>query len=119
MGGGTGAVADRGTGHRHDCREAWVVDDTGLDKEGTVSPGLERQDSGTPGKIGNFQIAVSLQAATDDASCPLNLLLYRTEAWDDTCAGNNGDSAVTTERRVLRDSRRWCATAPSGPKHWK
>lgn len=100
LGGGTGPAADRGPGHRHDCREAWVIDDTGFAKEGTDSPGLARQYSGTLGKIGNFQIAVSLHAATDDASCPPNLRLYLPEALDDTCAGNNEDAAETTARRA-------------------
>lgn len=52
--------------------EAWVIDDTGFAKEGPASPGVARQYSGTMGKIGNCQVAVSLHAATDAASCPLN-----------------------------------------------
>ena len=41
---------------------AWVVDDTGIAKDGTHSPGVKRQYSGTLGKIGNCQIAVSVHA---------------------------------------------------------
>lgn len=33
--------------------EAWVLDDTGFVKDGTRSPGVKRQYSGTLGKIGN------------------------------------------------------------------
>src|SRR3954451_17286262 len=38
--------------------EAWVIDDTGFTKDGTSSPGVARQYSGTLGKVGNCQIAV-------------------------------------------------------------
>src|SRR5207244_4211787 len=41
---------------------AWVVDDTGIAKDGRHSPGVKRQYSGTLGKIGNCQVAVSLHA---------------------------------------------------------
>ena len=35
---------------------AWVVDDTGIAKDGSHSPGVKRQYSGTLGKIGNCQV---------------------------------------------------------------
>ncbi|HEY3183058.1 MAG TPA: transposase, partial [Gaiellaceae bacterium] len=41
---------------------AWVVDDTGIAKDGKHSPGVKRQYSGTLGKIGNCQITVSVHA---------------------------------------------------------
>src|SRR4051794_21110518 len=42
---------------------AWVVDDTGFVKDGTASPGVARQDSGTLGKGGNCQVRVAAAAA--------------------------------------------------------
>ncbi len=41
---------------------AWVVDDTGIVKDGKHSPGVKRQYSGTLGKVGNCQITVSVHA---------------------------------------------------------
>ena len=60
---------------------AWVVDDTGFPKKGTHSVGVARQYSGTLGKIGNCQVAVSLHYATDDAAVPLDFTLYLPEEW--------------------------------------
>jgi SRSO17 transposase len=60
---------------------AWIVDDTGFPKKGNHSVGVARQYSGTLGKVGNCQIAVSLNLATDDACMPLNFALYFPESW--------------------------------------
>jgi len=60
---------------------AWVVDDTGFPKKGAHSVGVARQYSGTLGKIGNCQVAVSLHYATDDAAVPLDFALYLPEEW--------------------------------------
>ena len=60
---------------------AWIVDDTGFPKKGGRSVGVARQYSGTLGKIGNCQVAVSLHYATDDAAIPLDFALYLPEEW--------------------------------------
>src|SRR3990172_11028709 len=60
---------------------AWIVDDTGFPKKGARSVGVARQYSGTLGKIGNCQVAVSLHYATDDAAIPLDFALYLPEEW--------------------------------------
>jgi SRSO17 transposase len=60
---------------------AWVVDDTGIAKQGTHSPGVKRQYSGTLGKIGNCQIAVSLHAVGVRSTLPLGWALYLPEEW--------------------------------------
>ncbi|TFC47443.1 IS701 family transposase [Cryobacterium shii] len=80
--------------------DAWVVDDTGFKKDGSSSPCVARQYSGTLGKIGNCQIGVSIHAATDQASCPLNWRLYVPGAWDDTCADTNEEAALIAARRA-------------------
>ena len=80
--------------------DAWVVDDTGFKKDGAFSPCVARQYSGTLGKIGNCQIGVSIHAATDQASCPLDWRLYVPGAWDDTCADTNEEAELIQARRA-------------------
>lgn len=60
---------------------AWVVDDTGIAKDGAHSPGVQRQYSGTLGKIGNCQIAVSLHAVGVRGALPVGWRLYLPETW--------------------------------------
>ncbi len=61
--------------------EAWVLDDTGVPKDGKHSPGVKRQYSGTLGKIGSCQIAVSLHAVGRKGTVPLGFRLYLPEEW--------------------------------------
>jgi len=79
--------------------DAWVVDDTGFVKDGSASPGVARQYSGTLGKVGNCQIGVSICAVTDAASCPLNWRLFVPERWDDACAATPEAAAAIRVRR--------------------
>jgi len=60
---------------------AWVVDDTGIVKDGKHSPGVKRQYSGTLGKIGNCQITVSVHAVGERGTLPLGWSLYLPEEW--------------------------------------
>jgi len=60
---------------------AWVVDDTGIVKDGKHSPGVKRQYSGTLGKIGNCQITVSVHAVGERGTLPLGWALYLPEEW--------------------------------------
>ncbi|HMJ34795.1 MAG TPA: IS701 family transposase [Baekduia sp.] len=61
--------------------QAWVLDDTGFPKDGTRSPGVKRQYSGTLGKIGNCQIGVSVHAVGATGTVPLGWALYLPEEW--------------------------------------
>src|SRR4051794_16854629 len=90
--------------------DAWVVDDTGFPKDGLASPGVARQYSGTLGKVGNCQIAVSISAVCDTASCPLDWRLFLPERWDDGCA-------VTPEAAAAIRERRRRAGVPPGQRH--
>lgn len=62
---------------------AWVVDDTGVVKDGKHSPGVKRQYSGTLGKIGNCQITVSVHAVGAQGTVPLGWRLYLPDEWCD------------------------------------
>lgn len=62
--------------------EAWIIDDTGFVKKGRFSVGVARQYSGTLGRVDNCQVGVSINAATDRASCPLDWRIFLPEAWD-------------------------------------
>lgn len=61
--------------------EAWVLDDTGVVKDGKHSPGVKRQYSGTLGKTGNCQVTVSLHAVGAKGTVPLGFRLYLPEEW--------------------------------------
>ncbi len=92
---------------------AWAVDDSGFPKDGTSSPGVARQYSGTLGKVANCQIGVSVHAVTDMASCPLGWRLFLPESWDTAKAGPAALKAAKTKRRkTLRNAPR--AAAPAG-----
>ena len=60
---------------------AWVIDDTGFPKQGRHSVGVARQYSGTLGKVGNCQVAVTVNLSTETESMPLNWALYLPQAW--------------------------------------
>jgi SRSO17 transposase len=67
---------------REIAAEGWVIDDTGFPKFGKMSVGVARQYSGSLGKVGNCQVGVSINAATDRASCPLDWRLFIPKEWD-------------------------------------
>jgi SRSO17 transposase len=56
-----------------------ILDDTGFPKQGTHSVGVGRQYSGTLGKVGNCQVGVTLQYATDREVVCLDADLYLLE----------------------------------------
>lgn len=62
---------------------AWTIDDTGFPKQGKDSVGVQRQYSGTLGKIGNCQIGVSLTIATKHEHVPIDFALYMPASWTD------------------------------------
>jgi SRSO17 transposase len=75
-----------------------VIDDTGFAKQGTHSVGVARQYSGTLGKVGNCQVAVSLHYAGATGDFPLALRLYLPESW-------TSDSARLQQARVPTGDR--------------
>jgi SRSO17 transposase len=61
--------------------EAWGLDDTGFLKQGHDSVGVQRQYTGSAGKVTNCQVAVSLTVATRTAHLPIDMDLYLPESW--------------------------------------
>ncbi len=61
---------------------AWVIDDTAFPKFGRHSVGVAPQYCGALGKVANCQVGVSVHAATDQASCPIDWRLFLPESWD-------------------------------------
>ncbi len=62
--------------------DAWVIDDTAFPKFGRHSVGVAPQYCGALGKVANCQVGVSVHAATDQASCPIDWRLFLPESWD-------------------------------------
>jgi SRSO17 transposase len=79
--------------------DAWVVDDTGHVKDGSASPGVARQYTGTAGKVTNCQIAVSVHAVTDACSAALDWRLFLPESWDDKLVDDPTVAAGIVKRR--------------------
>src|SRR5690606_7115034 len=113
---------------------AWVIDDTGLLKDGSRSPCVARQYTGTAGKVTNCQVGVSVHMVTDTASAAVNWRLFVPESWDDALAedaaawrsdGGVPGVASRTRNGIARSGCwRWrCSTSwPSGdcgrPRWW-
>ena len=87
---------------------AWVVDDTGIAKDGKHSPGVKRQYSGTLGKIGNCQIAVSLHAVGGRGTLPLGFSLYLPQEW---CADSERRRAAKIPAHVVFKTKPQLASA--------
>jgi SRSO17 transposase len=66
--------------------EVWIVDDTGFLKQGKHSVGVQRQYTGSAGKITNCQIGVSLSVATRTEHVPIDFELYLPESWANSTA---------------------------------
>ncbi|WP_079177338.1 IS701 family transposase [Streptomyces sp. MUSC 14] len=60
---------------------AWVIDDVSVPRDGRMSVAVAPQYCGALGKRANCQVAVSVHAATDAASCPLQWRLFVPEEW--------------------------------------
>jgi SRSO17 transposase len=61
--------------------DSWIIDDTGFLKQGTHSVGVQRQYTGSAGKVTNCQIGVSLTVTTPTEHVPIDFELYLPELW--------------------------------------
>jgi SRSO17 transposase len=80
--------------------DALVVDDTGFPKDGNASPCVARQYSGTLGKTGNCQVAVSVHLVNEHASCAADWRLFCPESWDDKAQADPVQAARAAGRRA-------------------
>jgi SRSO17 transposase len=69
--------------HLGDPAAVLVVDETGFLKKGTTSVGVQRQYSGTAGKIDNCQLGVFLAYASPKGRAMIDRELYLPKAWTD------------------------------------
>lgn len=76
--------------------ETWIVDDTGFLKQGKHSVGVQRQYTGSAGKVTNCQLGVSLSATTQTEHVPLDFELYLPTCW-------TADPARRAEARIPDD----------------
>src|SRR3954470_3433057 len=84
-----------------------VLDETGFVKKGTKSVGVQRQYSGTAGRIENCQIGVFLGYASRYGHALIDRALYLPQTWTDDrprCrnAGIPDDVAFATKPKIAR-----------------
>ena len=99
-----------------------VVDDTGFIKQGEKSCGVQRQYTGTMGKICNCQIGVFLTYSSSKGHTPLDRRLYIPEKWFEDkarCdeAGVPKDTEFQTKPKMAHEMVRE-ATASGVPYTW-
>lgn len=61
--------------------DAFAIDDTGFPKKGWSSVGVQRQYSGTMGRIDNCQVATSLHLASESGGACIGMRLYLPKEW--------------------------------------
>lgn len=81
---------------RGEAIDAWIFDDTGFLKQGKHSVGVQRQYTGSAGKITNCQVGVSLSLTSRSAHVPIDFELYLPDSWAN-------DSARRKEGRIPDD----------------
>jgi SRSO17 transposase len=86
---------------------AWIIDDTGFPKFGKFSVGVARQYSGALGKIGNCQIGVSINAASEEASCPVDWRLFIPQEWDEESEFNQDRRLKAKLPQDIHHTEKW------------
>ena len=101
---------------RHSPICSWIIDDTGMLKQGKHSVGVQHQYIGSAGKVANCQIAVTLTVANKRDQLPVDTALYLPVSWTDDPARRKRahmpdqiefrtkpDLALAMIQRALRD----------------
>jgi SRSO17 transposase len=82
-----------------------VIDETGDLKKGTQTVGVQRQYTGTAGRVENAQVTVWLVDASDAGHAVIDRELYLPKGWIDDPA--RCQAAVSPTRSGLRPNRSW------------
>lgn len=84
--------------------DTWIIDDTGFLKQGRHSVGVQRQYTGSAGKITNCQVGVSLSLATRTTHLPVDFELYLPKSWtEDRARRREGGIPKDVEFRTKPD----------------
>jgi SRSO17 transposase len=108
--------------HLGDPGAVLIVDETGFVKKGTESAGVQRQYSGTAGRVENCQIGVFLAYASMKGRTLLDRELYLPESWTQDrprcdAAGIPKETAFATKPR-LAEAMLGRAFAADMPAQW-
>jgi SRSO17 transposase len=99
--------------HLADPRGVLVVDETGFLKKGTKSVGVQRQYSGTAGRVENCQIGVFLAFAGRRGQALIDRELYLPREWADDA--DRRQAARVPEDVTFATKPSGCSGGPGGP----
>jgi SRSO17 transposase len=99
--------------HLGDPQAVLVVDETGFLKKGTTSVGVQRQYSGTAGKVDNCQLGVFLASASSRGGRSSTGELYLPKAWTNDRARCR--AARVPEEVGFQTKPSWPGSCWSGP----
>jgi SRSO17 transposase len=105
--GGTPVVRSYVVGHLGDPAAVLVVDETGDVKKGSASAGVQRQYTGTAGRVENCQVAVFLSYASPAGHALIDRELYLPKSWTAdparcAAAGIPEETGFATKPRLAR-----------------
>lgn len=94
----------------------WIIDDTGIPKQGRHSVGVAAQYCGQRGRRANCQVAVSLSIANHHASLPVAYRLYLPREWaeDEARRSKTGvppSVRFKSKQEIALDQLRWACEA--------
>jgi SRSO17 transposase len=115
-------VRDYVTEHLGDPEAVLVIDETGDLKKGTGTVGVQRQYTGTAGRVENAQVAVYLVYATDAGHAVIDRELYLPRSWtndpDRLQAAGVPDQVGFATKPALAQAMIICALDAGVPAAW-
>jgi SRSO17 transposase len=99
-----------------------ILDDTGDEKKGQATVGVQRQYTGTAGRVENAQVAVFLAYATPAGSALIDRDVYLPRSWTDDparCAGAGVPDSVRFATKITLGRRMLARALDAGvPAAW-